>query len=120
VGLGNFWGAYTLALQADGRVFVGGNFIAFTPSGDIRHLVRVLPQSECNATRVHVRWYDSQRGGFVAGTCVPGGTNLLQMSTNLIDWQTLTAATMPYVIAYTRDYPALAVPAAFFRVKKEF
>jgi len=116
LGLGDFYGAHSLAQQADGRILVGGWFYGFDGIVAIDNLVRVLPQNECNATRVHLVRYPS--GGMIAaGTCPPGGTNLLQMSTNLVDWTTVISQTNPYSICFPSSE---TIPAAFFRVKKEF
>lgn len=119
VGVGGFDGVYTLAQQTDGHILVGGSFAGFDGRNAPRNLVRVLPESDCNSTRVHLNWYNTNVF-FVAGTCAPGGTNLLQFSTNLVDWDTLSMATTPYVYADNLGWPALASPVSFFRVKKEF
>ena len=110
------YGANALARQADGRVVVGGNFHGFDGHLEFYNLVRVLPESDCNATRMHLGWY-STNSFYVAGTCTPGGTNFLQISSNLVEWINRSTTTQPYV--YLQLGPPAGTPA-FFRVKKVF
>ena len=112
IGLGGFVGPYTLARQSDGRILVGGEFI-----GDLTftNIARLLPQSECNAMRVYLRKKD-EANYFVAATCPPGGTNLFQVSSNLVNWITKDVKTTPY---FAFEYSFFDAPAVFFRVKKE-
>jgi hypothetical protein len=113
LGLGGFSSARSLARQNDGMVLVGGLFDSREWVG-VANLARLLPQGECGGMRSYLI-----RGGggtFAIGTCPPGGTNLLQSSTNLIHWETLDRQTGPYlfqVVEPTR-------PNMFFRMKKEF
>ena len=96
--------------QPDGRILVGGG-----SSSSV--VARLLPQGECGALRVY-RWYQTP-GSFphyIYATCPPGGTNLLQVSTNLIDWQTVFSKTRPILIRDIWTSP----PTSFFRVKKVF
>jgi uncharacterized delta-60 repeat protein len=116
IALGGTRGARALARQGDGRILVGGDFDNRSAGGSA-HLARALPQSECDAMRV----YFIQDGDcrFALGTCPPGGTNKLQMSTNLLDWQTIETSTGPYLF-YLLDWLEPAPPSAFFRAVKEF
>lgn len=111
IGLGNNDGARALALQSDGRVLVGGAFDSTLWAG-VANLARLLPQSECGAMRTYLLMLENQV--VAIGTCPPGGTNLLQMSTNLVTWETLDTKTDPYVYAISD----ITRPAAFFRVLK--
>jgi len=103
----------SLALHGGGQVLVGGDF--FNLMARSHNLTRLLPQSECNAIRVHF----SANSAFasVVGTCTPGGTNHLEWSTNLVDWETAMSSTSPYVHS---DFPSESFPALFFRVRKEY
>ena len=113
LGLGNFDGARALARQSDGCILVGGSFDSTQWFG-VANLARLLPQSDCGAMRTYLL---NSGGGMVSiGTCPPGGTNLLQMSTNLVDWQTMDTQTVPYVFWVVDT----TQPKAFFRVKKVF
>lgn len=113
VGLGGFDGASALALQSDGRILVGGLFDSTDWIG-VANLARLLPQGECDAIRTHL--FKSRGQMLVLGTCPPGGTNLLQSSTNLVDWETLDTQTSPYVFGISDP----TRPGVFYRVKKVF
>jgi uncharacterized delta-60 repeat protein len=113
VGLGGFDGVKTLALQLDGRVLVGGKF---SDEYSYTNLVRLLPQNDCNAIRTYLQKIDGTNY-FVAATCPPGGANLFQASSNLVDWITTDTKTAPY---FYYQYKFTDAPAAFFRVKKEY
>jgi uncharacterized delta-60 repeat protein len=114
LGLAGYDGTYTLALQTDGRVLVGGNFDA-TLSGGTTNIAKLLPSDDCGVTRAYLLY----GGQAAAGTCTPGGTNLLQASTNLVDWNTLDTETNPYVYWSNGGYPpGPSAHPAFFRVKK--
>jgi len=105
----------SLALHGNGQVMVAGNFINLMASS--HNLTRLLPQSECNAIRVHFRGNGNSAFAHVAGTCTPGGTNHLEWSTNFVDWETAMSSTSPYVYS---DVSSESVPALFFRVRKEY
>ena len=116
LGLGGFEGVIVLAEQDQGRVLAGGDF----ETGDQlppAKIARLLPQSDCGATRVWL-WRPAVNSGAVIGTCAPGGTNHLQVSTNLLDWTDLDVQTSPYL------WSPLPMegrePAAFYRVWKAF
>lgn len=126
-------GVLTLAEQANGKILAGGDFSCFS-GGPIAtlsssNLVRLLPQTDCGVTRVHLGRFAGAY--FVAGTCAPGGTNHLQQSTNLIDWVTIgfdpnccanpnTLTTRPYLFWELPTDIANGVSGLFFRVKKEY
>jgi uncharacterized delta-60 repeat protein len=113
IGLGGvLWGANAVTSQPDGRILVGGIF--GVPGYVSNNIVRLLPQSECDTIRVYFGTDDS--GTFAAGTSTPGGTNHLQMSTNIIDWVDLDVETAPFVWSVVET----TAPAAFYRVKKEY
>ena len=116
LGLGdavNSIGARALARQSDGRVLVGGSFdnTAWTGAANI---ARLLPDSDCGTMRAYVVRMNEDI--VAVGTCPPGGTNLLQMSTNLIEWETIDLQLSPYVFGLVDT----TRPAAFYRVKKVF
>jgi uncharacterized delta-60 repeat protein len=113
LGLGNDYGARALARQSDGRILIGGSFDNTTWIGGA-NLARLLPESECGVMRAYL--INMGAGTAAIGTCPPGGTNLLQMSTNLVDWQTMDTQTVPYVFGVVDT----TQPKAFFRVKKVF
>ncbi len=140
IGLGDEYfdgnaGVLTVASQPDGNIVAGGKFLNFA-GGAIAsiassNLVRFLPLSECNATRVHLLKHGS--GHYtVIGTCAPGGTNYLQQSTNLVDWYTLgtnalsgsyldeTVTTRPYVYWFLPSGSTTNDDSVFFRVKKGY
>lgn len=119
-------GVMALAEQTGGRILAGGDFVCFSGSPiqslSSSNLTRLLPQTDCGVTRVHL----GREAGvyFVAGTCAPGGTNSLQASTNLVDWFALesgpmTTTTFPYVVWHL---PSMFTneSSLFFRVKKEY
>lgn len=112
-GLGGFDGARTLALQTDKRIVAGGMFVVLRPGGINLNLTRLLPQTDCDITRV-----DGFRlnGGFsIYGNTPPGGTNYLQSSTDCVEWKDLSTNTEPYFLTeiYTNE------PAAFFRIRRD-
>lgn len=113
IGLGDFYGAYVVRPQPDGKVLVGGQFgiPGYVPS----NIARLLPQSDCDATRAYLE-KDGSGGFYAAGTTPPGGTNFLQSSTNLIDWTNVVVDTNSYLVSPVNS----TAPAAFFRVKKVY
>ena len=128
VGLGDFGGfsVMTLARQGDGNILIGGNFLATTSGGSITsftssNLTRFLSQSDCGVTRVHLG-KDHLNQHFVAATCAPGGTNHLQVSTNLMDWADVEwLTTRPYIYHHIgADLSTVPPSGGFFRVKKEY
>jgi len=107
-----------LALQADGRILVGGKFQGVDGHDQPLNLARLLSESDCDRMRVYFlsgAWgsFDT----FAAATFPPGGTNSLEWSENLSDWQTLETNTSPYIYYY---FPMTSAPQAFFRARKEF
>jgi hypothetical protein len=110
VGNGADGAVYALLQQPDGKVLIGGSFTHLL--GVPRNgLGRLLPNDDCGV----IRAYLIRGGAIAAGTSTPGGTNLLQISTNLVDWDTLDTETDPYVFWTTDGTPRTN---AFFRVKK--
>jgi uncharacterized delta-60 repeat protein len=112
-GLGGIYGAHALALQADKRIVAGGMFGVLRPGGINVNLTRLLPQTDCNITRVDGFRLD---GGFsIYGNTPPGGTNYLQSSTDCVEWKDLSTNTEPYFVTeiYTNE------PAAFFRIRRD-
>jgi hypothetical protein len=118
LGLGGLTGTQvrTLAVQADGRILLGGDFQGADGNDLPLNIARVMPQGECGAVRVYLLKYQGEVG-FVIGTYPPGGTNYLQMSTNLVDWDTVDTQTGYFVSWY---YDHVERPAAFFRVRKAY
>jgi uncharacterized delta-60 repeat protein len=105
------FGVNSLTVQPDGKVLAAGNFI--NPMSSSHHLTRLLPQSECDAIRVHL--FPNSR--MVWGTCTPGGTNHLEWSTNLVNWETAMSSTTPFVYS---DFSITGYDRMFFRVRKEY
>lgn len=107
-------GARSLARQDDGRIWAGGFF--FGDMG-IAHIARLLPQGDCNVTRVYLR---ERTPGMVsiAATCTPGGTNLLEASENLMDWSIVGTSVTPHLPFV--DFSTALSPARFFRVRKQY
>jgi uncharacterized delta-60 repeat protein len=124
-GLGVAESIYALAQDTSGKVLAGGDFRSFDYSRTYTNLTRFLPQTDCNMTLVHLGKNENGTD-FVAGTCSPGGTNRLQMSTNLTDWTTLETFSPPtrplvYFDLFLNQIPVEAQQGGFFfRVKKEF
>jgi uncharacterized delta-60 repeat protein len=112
LGLGGWDGAHTLALQSDGRVIVGGNFDC-SPWAGYLNLARLLPQTDCSITHAYI--FGSGVSSAIVGCCPPGGTNHVQMSTNLVDWTTIDTWQEPYFATY----PGAEVTNAFFRIMRE-
>jgi uncharacterized delta-60 repeat protein len=104
-----------LALQADGRVLLGGCFYSVDTVYDQRNLARFLPQNDCNQIRVYLRRGDQ---AFAAATFPPGGTNYLETSSDLKNWQAVQTNTSPFLSLWgvvTND----AAQPVFFRAKQQ-
>jgi uncharacterized delta-60 repeat protein len=114
------FGAMTVARQADGRILVGGDFIdLISDSPDRSNIVRLLPESGCDNNRVYLRFF--QDGTFsAAATFPPGGTNILQISSNLVDWIDYDSSTRPYLYYPLYPLQVSSVPQIFFRGKKQY
>jgi len=112
LGLGGQYGAHALALQNDGCVVVGGQFENSGWNGYCG-LARLLPKSDCSMIRAFVVRGDSYG---IYASCPPGGTNYIQMSTNLIDWVTLETSKDPYFCSYVSPDSE----RVFFRVRKDY
>jgi uncharacterized delta-60 repeat protein len=112
LGLGGSWGVDILTYQPDGRIVIGGAF--GVPGMLPNNVARLLPQSDCNATRVY---FGTNITPYVAGTSPPGGTNHLQSSTNLIDWVDLNVGTAPILSVPVNVSNTRRI---FFRVKKTY
>jgi len=117
-------GVLKLVEQADGKILAGGVFFCFsgepiaTPRSS--NLSRLLLQTDCGVTRMHLGQQSSGQH-FVVATCAPGGTNHLQASTNLVDWVDVQyPSTYPYFYHEVGDPSLLPASGAFFRVKKEY
>ena len=118
----NFFGAVCLARQPDGKILVGGDFIDLISDGtDKTNIVRLLPQSDCDNMRAYVRLL---QGGtfFVAATFPPGGTNILQVSSNLVDWIDQDISTGPYCYSpkFAAGWRISDTPLIFVRGKKHY
>lgn len=108
-------GASCLARQNDGRILVSGGFFSID-GHDSRNIARLLPQSDCNATRIHLSPNTPVPGVCrVASTSPPGVTNCLQVSTNLVDWENFWISSEPYLYF---DCEFSRFPSAFFRIKE--
>jgi uncharacterized delta-60 repeat protein len=112
------FGVVTLARQADGRILAGGDFVDLVSEGAFTdNIVRLLPQSDCGVTRAYLRRL-GDRSYFVGATFPPGGTNCLQVSTNLVDWVDQAVSTLPY--CYDYYYQVGDAPQVFVRGKKQY
>jgi uncharacterized delta-60 repeat protein len=112
LGLGGYGGVNVVISQPDGRILAGGNLgvPGFVPN----NVARLLPQGECDATRVYFA-HDADLY-YVAGTTPPGGTNILQVSTNLTDWIDIDTKTNSYIFLPTGiSYDDNSV---FYRIKR--
>lgn len=117
IGLGSDQGARALARQNDGKILVGGEFDSTIWAGTA-NIARFLPQGECGATRIYLFPIDERV--LVIATCAPGGTNIVQWSTDLVNWEAIEPQPIPPTGPYlTQIIPATNVPT-FFRVKKVF
>jgi uncharacterized delta-60 repeat protein len=117
LGLGAYWWASpvrAIALQPDGRILIGGAFQGFDTALGQANLARLLPSSGCDLIRVYINGGDQS---FAAATFPPGGTNYLEMSSDLKNWQTVQTNTDPY-ISYS-DLSLTNPPQAFFRARQE-
>jgi hypothetical protein len=113
LGLGGFDGARTLAQHSNGRFIVGGSFQGVDSHPQPSNLAAIVAQDDCSPIRVYLL----HQPGYVVGIYPPGGTNYLQMSTNLMDWTTVDTQTGNSVFwAYDSVYR----PTAFFRIKKVY
>jgi uncharacterized delta-60 repeat protein len=115
IGLGGDQGARALARQDDGKILVGGEFDSTMWAG-VANIARFLQQGECGATRVYLFPIDERV--LVLATCPPGGTNLLQQSTNLINWETIDMQLIPQASNYLYWIVPATNEKTFFRVKK--
>ena len=120
----NFFGVLTLARQPDGRILAGGDFVELISEEVGTDIVRLLPQSDCGVTRAYLRRIAGV-GYFIAATFPPGGTNCLQVSTNLVDWVDQAISTLPYCFDYYYQvgdayYQVGDAPRLFVRGKKQY
>jgi uncharacterized delta-60 repeat protein len=110
------YGVNTLARQPDGRILAGGKFFGLDGNQNT-NITRMLPQSDCNMSRVRLTRIDDERF-YVAGTSTPGASSyLLESSTNLVDWDDIQVQPFPYV--YQEFYYSWS-PATFFRIRQEY
>ncbi|MBC8094956.1 MAG: hypothetical protein H7Y43_04005 [Akkermansiaceae bacterium] len=121
--VGDYFGAITVVRQPDGRLLVGG---VFDSVDGIKHsnLTRLLSSNDCDVTRMYIQETDPAIYPYylthqVFGTSSPGGTNVLQSSTNLVDWIEVGSTTEPLISSdlYLDDYGQ--PNTQFFRIKKE-
>jgi uncharacterized delta-60 repeat protein len=114
------FGVVTLARQPDGRILAGGDFVEGISEGICgNNIVRLLPQSDCAVTRAYIRRLGEGSYYLVAATFPPGGTNCLQVSSNLVDWVDQAVSTLPYCFNYYYA-PILDPPRLFVRGKKQY
>lgn len=132
IGLGDFGsfappaGVLALAQQSQNRTLAVGNFVSMGGSfvGGISssNIVRFLPQSDCDNMRAYLILQDD--GNFrIAATFPPGGTNILQVSSNLVDWIDRDISTRPYCYGPTMNeaaWPVVNTPQIFVRGKKQY
>lgn len=114
-------GGITLARQGDGRILIGGYFDS-VDGYRCGNVARLLPQSDCDVTRVHIGGF-SVEGFYVAGTSPPGRNIILQASTNLVDWLEMGWAggedyDEPSGSFVSRHVTSPFQPPWFFRVKR--
>lgn len=112
------FGVTDIALQSDGRVLATGSFSS-ADGAAAANIVRLLPQSDCNISRIHFIPLD--RGEYqVAATFPTGGTNYIQSSSNLVDWVTVASDMVPYVkLPYWDTYRLSDVPQVYFRALQQ-
>ena len=111
----------SLLLQNDGRILVGGVFDGIDGMSNPQNLARLLPQGPCDVIRVYLE----DAGGtppshhfFAAATFPPGGTNVLETSTDLQNWRELARDTVPYIYVDS-GAPVDGLPPQFFRARQE-
>jgi uncharacterized delta-60 repeat protein len=116
MGLLGFDWSQIVVRQPDGALLVGGRFSGSDVNGPA-YLTRLLPDGDCDATRVYFKNIPESNYQFVAATTSPGGTNHLQFSTNMMDWADVQTNAGPYLYydAFTLDSPR-----GYFRLKKVF
>jgi uncharacterized delta-60 repeat protein len=120
------FGVIAIAQHFGGKTLVGGLFLCYrgNPSQNLTssNITRLLAQTDCGVTRVHLGRYGSGHF-FVAATCAPGGTNYLQSSTNLVDWTDIATSpngpNFPYIY-WDLPYTSKLESGLFFRVRKEY
>ena len=103
-----------MALQSDGRILLGGLFHGIDTAYSQANLARLLPRSTCDSIRVYLKGGDPT---FAAATFPPGGTNYLEASADLTNWQTILIDTSPYL--YDGGFSMATAPQAFFRARQE-
>jgi hypothetical protein len=100
-------------LQSDGRIVIGGAFYGVDTAFGQNNLARLLPQSDCDLTRVYLL----NSGPYAVATFPPGGTNYLEISDDLRSWQPVQTNTSPNI--WYSGFSATDPPQAFFRARKE-
>ena len=103
-----------LALQSDGGILLGGLFHGIDTAYGQANLARLLPESDCNSIRVYLKGGDPT---FAAATFPPGGTNYLEASADLTNWQTVLIDTSPYL--FDGWFSMATAPQAFFRARQD-
>ena len=113
------FGVIALARQSDGKILAGGDFVdLISDKPNTTNIVRLLSESDCNNNRVYLR--PLVDGNFTAtATFSPGGTNSLQISTNLVDWVDSVSNTRPYLYL-DMPSPAASGSQIYFRGKKQY
>lgn len=124
---GYYPGGSSLARQSDGRILVGGYFDS-VDGRPIANIARLLPESDCDAIRVHFGRTSSYGGFYVAQTSPPGGMGIMEASTNLVDWIEMYQIFLPSMASYGDPSGSFAIiyvdqtarSRAFFRVRKAY
>jgi uncharacterized delta-60 repeat protein len=102
-----------MVLQPDGRILIGGQFQGCDTAYGQRNLARLLSQSDCDLIRVYL---NGGQDTFAAATFPPGGTNFLEGSDDLRNWQTVETDTRPYL--WRTGFTLTDPPRAFFRARQ--
>jgi len=118
LGLGTyspFGGAVrAMDLQSNGRIVIGGSFLAADDAHTPQNIARVLPQSDCSLIRTYLIFPE----GLAIATFPPGGTNVLETSNDLQNWREVQRDTNVYIYSYLGDITQSNSPA-FFRARQE-
>ena len=109
-----------LALQPDGRILIGGWFVGVDTAFGQCNVARLLPKSDCNLIRVYIKGGDQT---FAAATFPPGGTNYLEQSSDLKNWQIVqtfnSSYNSPYIYYDWNWFSLTNAPQAFFRARQD-
>jgi hypothetical protein len=109
-----------LALQPDGRILIGGWFVGVDTAFGQYNVARLLPRSDCDLIRVYIKGGDQT---FAAATFPPGGTNYLEQSSDLKNWQIVqifdSSYNSPYIYYDWNWFSLTNAPQAFFRARQD-